>query len=87
MDFLQGEKTDEELLTTVDQTDEKARTNETCEAHFFIGLQKSSAGDQQEAEKHFHQSIDTKATKLSAYRGSEFALKRKTAADDAGPAR
>jgi hypothetical protein len=87
VDYFQGEKTGEELLASISGTDEKAITAQTCEAHFFIGLQSASSGDQPEAEKHFHLALDTKATNLSAYKGSQFALKRKTAADEGASAR
>ena len=87
VDYLQGEKTADELLAAVSGPDDKATAAATCEAHFFIGLQNASNGDQSEAEKHFQLALDTKASNLSAYRGSQFALKRKTAADDGSSAR
>jgi lipoprotein NlpI len=47
-----------------------------CEAHFFIAQQMALAGNAQQAVEHFRKSVETKVSNLSAFRGSEMALKR-----------
>ena len=73
--YQMGDAKDQDVLGVIDSKDPQAKNAQLCEAHFFIGLKKSRDGDTAAAEKHFQESLNTKATHLSAYRGAQFATK------------
>jgi len=78
--YLLGQVSEDELLAAIRSTDEKTKSAQICEAHFFIGVGKSTAEDQTDAQQHFEKALATKATHLSAFRGAQFALKKFTLA-------
>ncbi len=78
--YLGGGSSEDDLLKSVDKSDPLGADAELCEAHFYIGMSKKLAGDNQAAESHFQKALDTQATRLSAYRGAQFALKKFDAA-------
>lgn len=79
--YLLGRISEEQLLETTESEDAMTAKSQACEAHFFIGQKKTIEGDQQEAIAHFRKSLETEITHLSAYRGSEMALKRQGVAN------
>jgi len=74
--YLLGTVSEEELLASTKGDDPKVSQAQVCEAHFFIGQKMALAGNAQQAAAHFKKAMETNASHLSAYRGSEMALKR-----------
>ncbi len=83
--FLLGEESEGQLLSAAQTAKDPLKTEETCEACFFIGLNRQDTGKKNEAEEMFQRAIATKARQLSAYRGAQLALK-KVGGDKAGTA-
>jgi len=81
MVFLTGSISEQKLLESVKQDDLKLKKAQTCEAHFFIGQQALMAGQDKKAREHFQLAVQTKANRLSAYRGAKFALRQMVAAN------
>lgn len=75
---LMGQVNDRELLAAVDSTNRQARDAQLCEAYYFLGLRKQMQSEQG-ADVYFRRAAQSQATKLSAYRGAQFALGRFTA--------
>lgn len=73
---ISGKMTGEEILASIKVEDPRVKSAQMCEAHFFIGQRALKAGDRDTGIKHLQQSIATGAKHLSAYRGSEYMLKR-----------
>jgi len=69
--YLAGTSSDEKLLGSVFLKNGDVRNDQLCEAHYFIGLQKSRSGDKAKAREHFQLALKTNATNLSAYRGAQ----------------
>jgi len=66
----------DQLLAAVSIRDPAGAEAQLCEAHFYIGMQKKLAGDAKGAEEHFQKTLETRADRLSAYRGAQFELKK-----------
>lgn len=76
--YLAGKSTGEELLKSIDMKNKNAATKraQICEAHFFIGLRASDAGNAKTAQTNFRKAVETKQSHLSAYQGAQLALTR-----------
>lgn len=74
--WLTGASEEKDLLEAVAKKDEEVRKAQLCEAHFFIALKHRKAGRTKLARQHFQQALETGANHLSAYRGSEVALRK-----------
>jgi lipoprotein NlpI len=85
--YLLGRIAEAQLLETTKGDDAETSKAQACEAHFFIGQKKAIEGNQQEAIAHFKKSMETNVSHLSAYRGSEMALKRLNVAITPSPGR
>ena len=71
-----GRITEEQLLAGTDGENAEVSKAQKCEAYFFIGQQMALAGNAQAAAENFRKATETKVSHLSAYRGSEMALKK-----------
>jgi lipoprotein NlpI len=71
-----GKVTEEQLLAGPGVDNAEVSKALMCEAYFFIGHQKALEGNAQAAAESFRKATETKVSHLSAYRGSEIALKR-----------
>ena len=71
-----GQLTEEQFIAGTQGDDADITKAQQCEAHFFIAQKMALSGDNQQAVDHFRKSVDTNVKHLSAYRGSELALKR-----------
>ncbi len=70
-----GRMTDDQLLARTNSENQEDGQAQLCEAHFFIGERMLTSGDTQQAIAHFRKALETGVKHLSAYRGSEMALK------------
>jgi lipoprotein NlpI len=85
--FLLGAESEGQLLAAAQITKEPLKTEQTCEACYFIGLTREAAGKKAEAAEMFQRSMASKARQLSAYRGAQLALRKLGGgADKAGTA-
>jgi lipoprotein NlpI len=73
--YLLGAETDAELLAAASSAKDPLKTDQLCEANYFIGQAKAAAGKTSEATAAFQKAVSTKSRHLSAYRGSRFALR------------
>ena len=71
--FVNGRTTADQLLAAISK-DQNVRNAQMCEAYFFIGERLARAGDANQAQQQFQAAVQTKATNLSAFRGSQLAL-------------
>jgi lipoprotein NlpI len=71
-----GKVTEEQLLSATEGDNSEVTNAQRCEAYFFIGQQMALEGNAQAAAESFRKATETKVSHLSAYRGSEMALKR-----------
>lgn len=78
-----GKITEEQLLAGTEGENMEVSKAQLCEAYFFIGQQMALAGNAQAAAEAFRKATETKVSHLSAYRGSEMALKRLNVATSA----
>ena len=74
--YLAGRLDAQALMEAMVADNPQIRSAQLCEAHYFIGLRESAAGNSKEAATHFRQALETRAMHLSAYRGSQIALDR-----------
>jgi len=72
--FQLGQIDASQLLKSVSSTDETARASQLCEAYYFIGIELLRRGRDSDAVAYFKQATQKKLPKLSAYRGSIYAL-------------
>ncbi len=72
--FVMGSMEEDELLGSVAKEDDAAKTAQTCEAHYFIGLRRASRGDMAKAKEAFEEAIKSGQRNLSAYRGARYAI-------------
>jgi tetratricopeptide (TPR) repeat protein len=73
--FLNGKISEKDLVDFVSKvTDPKLKSDQLCEAYFFIGERRALANDKSNATAFYQQVLKTKASHLSAYRGAQFAL-------------
>jgi lipoprotein NlpI len=71
-----GQINEQQLLASTQGENAEVSKAQKCEAHFFIAQKMAVSGNEQQAAEHFRKSIETNVSHLSAYRGSEMALKR-----------
>jgi tetratricopeptide (TPR) repeat protein len=83
--FLLGAESESQLLADAQTAKDPLKTEETCEACYFIGVARESAGKKSEAAEMFQRAVASKARQLSAYRGAQLAL-RKYGPDKGGTA-
>jgi tetratricopeptide (TPR) repeat protein len=74
--FLLGSESADQLLAAAQTAKEPLKTDQTCEACYFIGLTRAAAGKTSEASEMFQRALATKSRQLSAYRGAQLALKK-----------
>ncbi|MEX0703418.1 MAG: tetratricopeptide repeat protein [Planctomycetales bacterium] len=72
--FLAGQTQADALLDAARKSEERARADRECEAHYWIGRRLAAAGQQQQAQAEFQQALAMKSAHLSAYRGAQFEL-------------
>ena len=74
-EMLTGKATDDELREAAKDKSPAVQRERLCEAEFFIGQQKLIAGEASEATANFQAAKATKAYRMAAYRGAQYALK------------
>jgi tetratricopeptide (TPR) repeat protein len=74
--YLLGAESEGQLLAAAQTAKEPLKTDQTCEACYFIGLTRAGAGKTSEAADMFQRALSTKSRQLSAYRGAQLALKK-----------
>jgi len=79
--YLTGRLSEKELIDAARSSNQTTQNAQLCEAHFFIGWRKTSAGMTGAAATHYQQALKTNAKQLSAYRGAQYALKKFDVAD------
>src|SRR3712207_9310084 len=62
---------EEQLMKALVANNPKLRTDQLCEAHFFIGQKEAHAGRTKEAAEHFEKALATSSRHLSAFRGAQ----------------
>lgn len=78
--FLASKSTEQEVINAADNKEETLKNAQLCEAFYFCGEKRTVAADVGGATQYYQQALATKQTHLSAYRGSQFALKQFPAA-------
>ena len=71
-----GELSSTQLLAIAQKAEKEVQAAQICEARFFIAEQRQNAGRTQEATQIYQQALQTQARGLSAFRGSQYALKQ-----------
>ncbi len=86
--FLLGAESEGQLLAAAQSVKDPLKTEQTCEACYFIGLTRETAGKKSEAAEMFQRAVASKARQLSAFRGAQLALQeaQSRGADKAGTA-
>jgi tetratricopeptide (TPR) repeat protein len=75
--YLLGSETEANLLAAAgDAKEQPLKNDETCEADYFIALNKAAAGKAAEAREIYEKAVATKSRQLSAFRGAQYALKK-----------
>ncbi len=74
--FLAGKSTEQEVINAADNKEETLKQAQLCEAFYFSGEKRTVAADMGGATQYYQQAIATKQSHLSAYRGSQFALRQ-----------
>jgi lipoprotein NlpI len=74
--YLLGAESEDQLLAAAQTAKDPLKTDQTCEACYFIGLTRQGAGKTSEAAEMFQRTLATKSRQLSAYRGAQLALKK-----------
>ncbi len=74
--FLLGAENEGQILADAQQAKDPLKTDETCEACYFIGLTRAAAGKTSEATEMLQRAVSTKAHQLSAYQGAQVALRK-----------
>jgi tetratricopeptide (TPR) repeat protein len=74
--YLLGAESEGQLLAAAQTAKDPLKTEETCEACYFIGLNREGAGKKSEAADMFQRAVASKSRQLSAYRGAQLALKK-----------
>jgi Tfp pilus assembly protein PilF len=80
--FLLGSESPDQLLAAAQLAKDPLKTDQTCEACYFIGLTRQAAGKPTEATEMFQRALATKSRQLSAYRGAQLAFKKLNPAAD-----
>ncbi len=78
--FLSAKSSEQDVINAADNKDENLKNAQLCEAFYFCGEKRTIAADVGGATQYYQQAIATKQSHLSAYRGSQFALKQFPAA-------
>jgi len=79
-EMLIGTATPEELREAAKDKSPVVQNERLCEVEFFLGQQQLIAGEASEATPHFQAAKATKAYRMAAYRGAQYALKEFTTA-------
>jgi lipoprotein NlpI len=74
--FLLGAESEGQLLSAAQNAKDQLKTEQTCEACYFIGLSRAAAGKSSDAADMFQRAVATRARQLSAFRGAQLALKK-----------
>ena len=74
--YLQGQLDDGGLLNSVTHAEADLSAKQTCEAYYFIALEKQRQNKTEEAKAFFEQAVMVPHPQLSAYRGATIALKK-----------
>jgi lipoprotein NlpI len=74
--YLLGAESEGQLLAAVQTAKDPLKSEETCEACYFIGLTRAAAGKTSDAADMFQRAVASKARQLSAYRGAQLALRK-----------
>lgn len=74
--YLLGSETESNLLAAASDTKDPLKNDETCEAEYFIAVNKTAAGKPAEARQAYEKAVATKSRQLSAFRGAQYALKK-----------
>jgi tetratricopeptide (TPR) repeat protein len=74
--FLLGAESEGQLLAAAQLAKEPLKTDETCEAGYFIALTRAAAGKTTEAAEMLQRALATKSRQLSAYQGAQLALRK-----------
>lgn len=74
--FHVGEFGSNQLEQFAQRADKSVQAAQLCEARFFIAEQLQHANRPQEATQLYQQALQTQARQLSAYRGSQYALRQ-----------
>lgn len=73
--FLSGALTEQQLLSAAEPKDPTLRAAQLCEAYYFQAEKRAAANDAANATTLYQRALETKQAHLSAYRGSQYALK------------
>ena len=78
--FLKGQLDEAGLLNSITHDEKVVTDKQTCEAYYFIGLERLRQNKSEEAKAFFEQAVQIPYPQLSAYRGANIALKQFPAA-------
>ena len=78
--FLKGQLDEAGLLNSITHDEKVVTDKQTCEAYYFIGLERLRQNKPEEAKAFFEQAVQIPYPQLSAYRGANIALKQFPAA-------
>ena len=76
--YLAGTISGQDLVDSVNKTDEDIRTMQLTEAYYFVGLRSLKEGDAAAARPYLERAATSRATNLSAQRGAKIALRTMT---------
>lgn len=76
--YLAGSINEQALTAALEAKDANLRAAQQCEAAYFQAEKKAAAGDAAGAQPLYQQALDSKQAHLSAFRGSQYALKNFT---------
>jgi tetratricopeptide (TPR) repeat protein len=74
--YLLGAENEGQLLADAQTAKDPLKTDETCEACYFIGLTRAGAGKTSDAADMLQRAVATKSRQLSAFRGAQVALRK-----------
>jgi lipoprotein NlpI len=74
--YLLGAENEGQLLADAQTAKDPLKTDETCEACYFIGLTRAGAGKTSDAAAMLQRAVATKSRQLSAFRGAQVALRK-----------
>lgn len=76
--FLADKSTEQDVVNAADHKEDAMKQAQLAEAFYFCAEKRAVANDPGGAAQYYQQSLATKQAHLSAYRGSQFALKKFT---------
>ena len=74
-EMLAGTATADDLREAAKDPNAAVQNDRLCEVEFFVGQQKLIGGEAADASAHFQAAKATKAYRMAAYRGAQYALK------------